>query len=72
MRLPKSESDYKPTFKQALKNKIRVLRDFYIVDDDNEEEYRNLLIDAVAKYPGRDYELILDKTATAIIMNRLG
>lgn len=63
--------DRKPTPKQAVNEKLRVLRDFYIVDDTNKKEYKKLLLDEVAKYPHRDPEIVLDQLASILIMKKL-
>lgn len=69
MRLENTHGYRKPSIKQAVNSKLKVLRDFYIVDDKNKTEYRQMLLDAVAKYPDRDYEIVLDQAA-AKILNR--
>ena len=61
----------KPTLKEAVKAKLRVLRDFYIVDSSNKNEYKQILLDEVAKYPNRDYEIVLDQIGNKLIMDRL-
>ena len=70
MRLECPNGYRKPSLKQAVSSKMRVLRDFYIVDDKNKNEYKKILLNAVAKYPNRDYEIVLDQTAAKIISER--
>lgn len=67
MRTENTRGYTKPTLKQAVNNKLKVLRDFYIVDDRNKKKYKGILLDAVAKYPDRDYEIVLDQAAAKIL-----
>lgn len=59
------------TVEQIVEEKIQVLRDFYIVDDRNEEEIRTLLTDAVNAEPNRDPDFIVDKVAKNLIADKL-
>jgi hypothetical protein len=56
---------------QAINEKIKVLREFYIVDDHNEEAIRQKLIKAVKAEPNKNFDIILDRVAHTMIMNRL-
>ena len=60
----------KPTLKQAVNEKLRILRDFCIVDDKNKREYKGILLEAVSKYPNRDYEVVLDQAVAKILTER--
>lgn len=71
MKLEHPNGYRKPSLKQAVSGKLQVLRDFYIVDDRNRKKFKQILLDAVAKYPNRDYEIVLDQTAAQIISDYL-
>ena len=62
----------KSIVESAITEKLGVLRDFYIVDDNNEEEYRTILRNAINARPGGDIYLTLDRTARKLIDARLG
>ena len=62
---------YKPTVKQAINTKLKILREFYIVDDKNEEEIRKQLSDAIKAHPNTDYEHVLDQVAHRLIAEKL-
>lgn len=70
MRTENTTSYTKPTLKQAVSEKLRILRDFCIVDDKNKREYKGILLDAVAKYPNRDYEIVLDQITAKLLTER--
>ena len=57
---------------RAIREKLGVLRDFYIVDDNNEAEYRVILQKAIDERPNGDVDMILDRTARKLIDGRLG
>lgn len=57
---------------RAVREKLGVLRDFYIVDDNNIDEYRAILEDAIEAHPGGNVDAILDRTARKLIDKRLG
>lgn len=59
------------TDQQAVDAKIQVLRDFYIVDDDNEDEIRNILEQALKAEPHKDRDVILDREAKKLIEEKL-
>lgn len=59
------------TVKQAIAAKMRVLRDFYIVDDNNESKIKQQLVDAINNTPNKDYEIILDQVAHKLIADKL-
>lgn len=60
-----------PTKKQAVRAKLKVLRDFGVVDDDNEYSIKEQLNDAIKANPYRDYEIVLDQVAQEMIMKKL-
>ena len=57
---------------QAVREKLKVLRDFYIVDDNNVDEYRAALEKAIDESPSNNIDAILDRTARKMIDERLG
>ena len=57
---------------RAIREKLGVLRDFYIVDDNNEAEYRAILQKAIDERPNGDVDMVLDRTARKLIDGRLG
>lgn len=61
----------KPTIKQAINEKMRVLREFYVVDERNDTNVRQLLETAVVSSPHRDYEIVLDHVARRLIFEKL-
>lgn len=67
MRTENTNGYTKPSLKKSISEKLHILRDFCIVDDGNKREYKGILLDAVAKYPNRDYEVVLDQAVATII-----
>ena len=61
----------KPSVKQAIASKMKVLREFYIVDSSNAKEIQLYLYAEVNAHPGRDYELVLDSAAKKLIEKKL-
>lgn len=61
----------KPSVKEAINAKMKVLREFYIVDKDNEDEIRNQLEAAIKAHPDEDYERVLDRVAHTMIERKL-
>ena len=61
----------KPSVKQAVAAKMKVLREFYIVDAENAKEIQLQLYAEVNANPGRDYELVLDSAAKKLIEKKL-
>lgn len=68
-RLPHIPSER--TFEQAINEKMKVLRDFYIVDKRNEKIIEQKLIDAVKAEPNKNFDIVIDRVAHTMIMNRL-
>lgn len=62
----------KSVAESAIKEKLGVLRDFYIVDDNNADEIASILREAVDARPGGDIYLTLDRAARKLIDARLG
>jgi hypothetical protein len=61
----------KPSVKEAVDAKMKVLREFYIVDKTNEFEIRTMLHGAIQAQPNKDYELVLDRVAHKLIEEKL-
>lgn len=61
----------KPTKTQAINEKMKVLREFYIVNDTNEDTIKQKLTDAVNAHSDKDYERILDQIARTMISEKL-
>lgn len=57
---------------KAIDDKMKVLREFCVVDRRNEQQIEQMLIDAINANPERDYEIVLDQVARALIKKRLG
>lgn len=60
------------TRERAIEEKLQVLRDFYIVNRGNEEEYRKVLLNAVLKEPDTHFDIILDRVAKKMIGEKFG
>lgn len=58
--------------KQAINEKIRVLKDFYIVDKSNEETVRAQMQAELDKRPDIDFDIVLDGFAKKLIGEKLG
>ena len=61
----------KPSIKQAINAKLKVLKEFGVIDDNNEYDIREQLKEAIKAHPNRDYELVLDQVAHTMIMEKL-
>lgn len=59
------------TPEKAIKEKLQVLRDFGIVDDDNEEHLCNEMERAIAARPNTHFDRILDRFATDLYRQKL-
>ena len=59
------------TPKQAVKAKMTVLKEFCVVNAKNESAIKAQLEQAIKDNPGRDYEVVLDQVANALIMESL-
>ena len=58
--------------KESVRAKLILLEDFYVIDPDEEDQYRKMLYAAVEKEPGTDYDIILDRIAKNLISEKLG
>lgn len=67
-------SDYEPKrdVKQAIDEKIRVLKDFYIVDNSNEKTIRAQMQAEITKRPDVEFDRVLDSFAKKLIDKKLG
>ena len=61
----------KPSVKQAINAKMKVLREFCVVDKKNEDSIRKYLQAAVDANPNHDYEHVLDRAAQVLIKQKL-
>ena len=61
----------KLTPKQAINRKMRILREFCVVNDNNADEVRAMLESSILSTPGRDYEIVLDQVTRKLIFNKL-
>lgn len=59
------------TVEKAIEEKMKVLEEFYVVDKNNEREIRAMLWEAIHKYPNRDFDIVLDQVAKALISEKL-
>lgn len=61
--------------RSAVSDKLKVLKDFCIVDDDNKDKYRKVLTkavdDAMANNPEVDIFAVLDRVTHDIIKKKL-
>ena len=57
--------------KTLVSRKMKVLKEFYIVDEENKNEIRAYLEEALRKYPERDPEIVLDQAASLLIQRKL-
>ncbi len=65
-------SDFKkPTVKQAINAKMKVLREFGVVNKENARDIKRRLQREVDAHPNRDYEVVLDQVAQPMIMEYL-
>ena len=65
---------YEPrrTAEQAVEEKMRVLKDFYVVDQNNADDIRRRLKLAIADEPNTDFDIVLDRVAKTLIAKRFG
>lgn len=59
------------TLEQAIKEKMQVLEEFYVVNGKNEKDIRNQLISAVEAEPDKDFDIVLDRVAHTMITKKL-
>lgn len=58
--------------KKAIEEKLKVLKEFCVVDTRNEATIRERLEKAVAERPDMHFDLVLDRTARRMINEKLG
>ena len=71
MVIQKTTKSKKSPVDTYIHKKIKLLKDFTVVNEDNEEEIKGMLYDAVKKYPNRNHEIIIDAVARHLIKKRL-
>ena len=59
------------TLPQAIREKMKVLREFYVVDKNNEKEIKQKLLDAVRAEPDKNFDIVLDRVAHTMIERKL-
>ena len=60
------------TVKKAIDEKMKVLKEFCVVDIRNEDKIREKLEKAVAGKPEMDFDMVLDRVAKRMINEKLG
>lgn len=67
-------STYVPmrTAKNAIEEKLKVLEEFYIVDDRNRETVRAQMKAAIESRPDVDFDRVLDNFAKRLINEKFG
>ena len=60
----------KPTVKEAISAKMKVLEELCVVNNENRNEIRMELESQVSSQPSRDYELVLDQIAHKLIKQK--
>ena len=56
---------------RAIDEKMQVLKDFYIVDRNNEDDIRKELQAAIRNEPNSNYDIVLDRVAKRMIGEKL-
>lgn len=56
----------------AIRDKLKVLREFGIVDSRNEEDYEQKMRKLIEDNPGADFDRLLDGFARGLISKKLG
>lgn len=59
------------TLSQAVSEKLKVLREFCVVDYKNERQIKNQLLAAVKAEPNKDFDIVLDRVARSMIDKKL-
>lgn len=57
--------------KKLVEEKLKVLRDFLIVTDENKKTIKDILIEAIKDHPDSDPAFILDKVTKQLIKGRI-
>lgn len=55
----------------AINDKLKVLKDFYIVNAENKEDVRNHFIEAILNEPDKNPLVVIDKVANRMIFTKL-
>ena len=71
MAIQKTTKSKKSPVDTYIHKKIKLLKDFTVVNKDNEEEIKGMLYGIVKKYPNRNHEIIIDALARHLIKQRL-
>lgn len=68
------DANYHPKrdLEKSVREKMKVLQDFYVVDEDNYDEIYEELIRPLRMHPERDIDAALDRAARNLIMGKLG
>lgn len=61
----------KPTVKEAVAAKMKVLKEFYVVNRLNKTEIEEQLWAAIKAHPESDYEVVLDQVSHKLIAEKL-
>lgn len=61
----------KPTKEEAVKAKMKVLKEFHVVNKRNAAEIETYLWSEIAKHSTRDYEIVLDQAAHTLIDRKM-
>jgi hypothetical protein len=59
------------TPEKAVKDKLNVLREFQVVDKNNEHDIKRIHENAIQAEPNKDFQIILDRVSHTLIMNKL-
>ena len=59
------------TPERSVETKLRVLKDFHIVNRTNEEEYRKVLLLALRDDPKTQHDIVLDRVAKKLIAEKI-
>ena len=71
MAIQKTTKSKKSPVDTYIHKKIKLLKDFTVINEDNEEEIKRMLYDTVKKYSNRNHEVIVDAVARHLIKQRL-
>ena len=71
MAIQKTTKSKKSPVDTYIHKKIKLLKEFTVVNEGNEEEIKGMLYDAVKKYSNRNHEIIVDAVARHLIKQKL-
>jgi hypothetical protein len=63
--------NYRGTIGSLVNQKMQVLRDFYIVDENNEVKVREYLMQYLRDHPNHDPQIALDHAASPLIRDKM-